>query len=278
MNSEAFHARHAGLFVPGNLEDKTVFITGAGSVGSQIALGLVRAGVLRFRIVDFDVVSASNICRTAYRERDIGRFKVDALRDVLREVRSDVDVVSVSLNVSNLDDDDLRTWIETSDLTIAATDHPPTQSRLGALSYGVKPALYCGIYARGEGGEVLFTLPEETPCYHCILGGIRGDAGPDRGKLDYGLTTGQLAAEPALGTDILHVTACATKIALALLLRGTGSEVEKAVDPSRSLLFVGNSVSWIWREPFETLWARAERKPDCLCRGGELQLGGGDAP
>lgn len=261
-----FHARHIGLFEPRYLEQKSVLLVGAGSVGSQLAVGLRRAGVRRFRIVDFDAVSATNLCRTTYRERDVARPKVDALADVLTEVRSDVQVDAVNQSLSEVDDDGLTAWIDEADLIVGATDHPPTQARLAAMSYAKKPALFAGVYAKGEGGEVLYTLPNETPCYHCVLGGIRSEHQPNRGQLDYGLATGQLASEPALGADILHVTVCATKIALALLLRGTRSEVEKILDPSRSVLFVGNAASWIWKEPFETVWARAERRAACICR------------
>lgn len=261
-----FHARHQGLFDPAVLESKSALIVGAGSVGSHLALLLVRAGVRRLRIVDFDRVSESNICRTAYRERDIGKPKVQALADLLREVRPDLEIATVDQSLSSIHDGELEGWIAKADLIAGTTDHPPTQGRLGTLSYGSKPALFAGVYAKGEGGEVICTLPNVTPCYHCILGSVRGEAGPNRGKTDYGLTTGQLAAEPALGCDILHVTVCAAKLALALLLHGTGSTVEQCFDPTRSVLFVGNAASWIWRESFETVWAKAERRNQCVCR------------
>lgn len=261
-----FHDRHAGLFAPADLESKRVLIVGAGSVGSQLAVSLARAGVKKFWLIDFDWVSETNLCRTAYREQDVGRFKVHALGDVLRSVRRDIQVGTDTRSLVGVDDDELAEWIRGADLVVGATDHPPTQGRLAALSYATRPALFSGVYAKGEGGEVLYTLPEVTPCYWCVLGSIRGEHAPDRGRLDYGLAPGQLAAEPALGVDILHVTVCAAKVALALLLRGTGTEVEKVIDPARSVLFVGNVASWIWREPFETVWARAERREQCVCR------------
>jgi molybdopterin/thiamine biosynthesis adenylyltransferase len=264
--TETFHARHAALFESKHIDEKSVLIIGAGSVGSQLAVGLGRAGIRHFRIVDFDTVSLTNLCRTVYRERDVGKPKVDALRDILTEIRKNIRVDALNLSLSDVYDEQLLQWIEESDLVVGVTDHPPTQGRLAALSYPLRSAVFSGVYAKGEGGEVLFTLPNETPCYHCVLGSIRGEHQPDRGKLDYGLTTGQLASEPALGADILHVTVCATKVALALLLRGTQSEVEKILDPARSVLFVGNTRSWIWNESFETVWARAERRTNCICR------------
>jgi molybdopterin/thiamine biosynthesis adenylyltransferase len=263
---EAFHARHQGLFDPAALESKNVFIAGAGSMGSFAAELLVRAGVRRLMVADCDTVSEANLCRTVFDHVDIGRSKVEALASHLRAIRGGLDIDARHVNLRAISDDDLGSWLAGSHLVIAATDHPPTQARLSALSYHRVPTVFPGAYARGTGGEVIWTLPEETPCYLCILGALLASQAPPRGQMNYGLASGQLAAEPALGIDVLHVTLCASKIALALLLRETNSAAARILDPGRTVLFVGNSVDWVWREPFETIWARAERRPDCVCR------------
>ncbi len=263
---DQFHDRHEGLFDPTILERKRVLIVGAGSVGAMLAMLLVRSGVRDLTVFDFDTVSPSNLCRTLYRHDDIGRPKVEALEELLGEVRSEVKVDAQNVDLRDLDDDALVKRIGDADLVVAVTDHPPTQLRLGVLSYHRKPAVFSGIYARGTGGEVLFTIPNETPCYSCVMGSVRGGNGPDRGRTEYGIETGQLASEPALGIDIAHVTTCAAKIALGLLLKDTGASVANVIDPKRSVLFVGNSVDWIWKSPLENLWARADRRDDCVCR------------
>lgn len=266
MHSTDFHARHEGLLDPALLGKKRVLIVGCGSVGSYLALLLARSGVGTLALRDHDHVSVTNLCRTTYAERDVGRPKVDALREQLRAVRGDLEVDARPVDLRDVDDDEVRTWIDESDLLIAVTDHPPTQARLAALSYHQVPGVFAGVYERGMGGEVIWTAPEETPCYSCVLGAIRDSAAPSRGQSDYGIATGQLASEPALGTDILHVTVCAAKIALALLLRGSDAPAAQVLDPSRSVLFVGNTTGWIWREPLETVWARATRRERCICR------------
>jgi hypothetical protein len=261
-----FHARHVGLFDPETLQGRRVLLVGCGSIGSELARLLARSGVSRYILFDPDTVSVANLCRTAYLERDVGIPKVEALGRALADVREGVEIEAHAARLDVLNDDDVVGLIEACDLVVAATDHPPTQSRLAALSYHRRPTVFPGVYAKGIGGEVLWTLPDETPCYSCVLGSLRGAATPARGRTDYGLATGELAAEPALGIDILHVTVCAAKIALALLLRGSGCSVERIVDPAHSVLFIGNAVDWIWKEPFETVWARAARRDACVCR------------
>ncbi len=279
-----FHSRHRSLFDPAVLETKRVLLVGAGSVGSALAMLLVRSGVEHVTIFDPDVVSASNLCRTVYVAADVGAPKVHVLAKHLRAIRESVDIDARDESLVDVDDDALSAEIERSDLVVATTDHPPTQARLGALSYHRKPAVFAGVYAEGVGGEVLWTRPDETPCYACVLGAVRGANAPPRGKTDYGVATGQLAAEPALGVDILAVTVRATKIGLALLLAPHDARFAEFVDPTRSVLLVGNRAGWIWREPFETVWARAVRKDDCVCHlapgasTADLDLDTGDEP
>ncbi len=269
-----FHARHAGVFDPAILEGKCVLFVGCGSVGSYAAALLARSGVRKFRLVDPDCVSAANLSRTTFVARDIGTPKVAALARHLTSICGDLEIDDRAADLRASPDEEIETWIGDADLVFAATDHPPTQARLAALSYHRVPALFAGVYALGLGGEVLWTYPDLTPCYACVLGSVRGANAPPRGHTDYGRATGQLAGEPALGIDILHVTVCAAKIAMALLLNGGGDRLTQILDPSRSVLFVGNEVGWIWREPFETVWAHAARRASCVCR---LAAGGSTA-
>lgn len=68
------------------LRESTVGIAGAGGLGSAVAISLARAGVGRLVIADFDRVEPSNLNRQQYAVRQIGRRKVDALRENLRAI------------------------------------------------------------------------------------------------------------------------------------------------------------------------------------------------
>jgi len=60
-----------------------VGIAGAGGLGSNVAMLLVRSGVRRLLVVDHDRVDASNLNRQCYWPEDVGRLKVEALRERL---------------------------------------------------------------------------------------------------------------------------------------------------------------------------------------------------
>jgi len=72
-----------------------VGIAGAGGLGSNVAMLLVRSGVRCLRIVDHDRVEPSNLNRQCYWPEDVGRPKVEALRDRLLALEPEL-----QLNVS----------------------------------------------------------------------------------------------------------------------------------------------------------------------------------
>ena len=68
------------------LSQKTIGIAGAGGLGSNCAVSLLRSGVGKLIIADFDVVSDANLNRQFYFHDQIGERKVDALRDNLLRI------------------------------------------------------------------------------------------------------------------------------------------------------------------------------------------------
>ena len=68
------------------LRADTVGIAGAGGLGSNVAVSLARAGVGRLIIADFDKIEPSNLNRQQYFVKQIGRRKVEALRENLKKI------------------------------------------------------------------------------------------------------------------------------------------------------------------------------------------------
>jgi sulfur carrier protein ThiS adenylyltransferase len=65
------------------LRQSAVGIAGAGGLGSNVAISLARAGVGRLVIADFDTLEPSNLNRQQYFIDQIGRLKVEALKETL---------------------------------------------------------------------------------------------------------------------------------------------------------------------------------------------------
>ncbi|MDO8536254.1 MAG: sulfur carrier protein ThiS adenylyltransferase ThiF [Candidatus Omnitrophota bacterium] len=67
-------------------------IAGAGGLGSNCALNLVRVGFEKFTIADFDCVDASNLDRQFYFLDQVGMYKVEALKTNLRRINPGLDL------------------------------------------------------------------------------------------------------------------------------------------------------------------------------------------
>lgn len=81
--SEIF-IRQKDFFLPSQAEEAPVTVVGAGGIGSWTALILAKLGITRLSVYDSDSVEWHNVPSQFYRAADVGKPKVNALRDALR--------------------------------------------------------------------------------------------------------------------------------------------------------------------------------------------------
>lgn len=94
-------------------------IAGAGGLGSNLAMMLARTGFRNLKIADFDTVDPSNLNRQFYFQRDIGKKKVDALKDNLLLINPDITVETFS---QKLVESNIRDVFEDCDIVAEAFD------------------------------------------------------------------------------------------------------------------------------------------------------------
>lgn len=70
--------------------NERIHIIGCGAIGSTLAENLVRYGLRKITLYDFDDVCAHNVANQMYGEADIGRLKVDALKDALLRINPEL--------------------------------------------------------------------------------------------------------------------------------------------------------------------------------------------
>ncbi len=88
------------------LKNKSVILVGVGGVGGYVATMLVRAGVGKIKLVDFDKVSSSNINRQVVANVDtIGKSKVEVLKEMLLKINPDLqcEIEDVKLTADNVE-------------------------------------------------------------------------------------------------------------------------------------------------------------------------------
>lgn len=136
------------------LEHAVVGIAGAGGLGSNCALHLVRAGVRRFVICDFDVVSAANLNRQFYFRDQIGQKKIVALAANLRRIEPDLDLDLRDIRVDAAHAADV---FRTCDIVVEAFDTTDAKmALLGALLPRERPIVAAsGIAGWGRSGDLI---------------------------------------------------------------------------------------------------------------------------
>lgn len=68
-----------------------IHIVGCGSVGATVAENLARCGITKLTLWDFDVVEPKNLANQIFRVKDIGKLKVEALRDILMDINPEIE-------------------------------------------------------------------------------------------------------------------------------------------------------------------------------------------
>ncbi len=149
------------------LRHACVGIVGAGGLGSVAAELLVRAGVGRIVIMDYDLVELSNLQRQSlYTERDVGKPKALAAKERLaaidRGIRVDASVRQLNLTTLALLDD--------ADLVLDCTDNLQTRSLLNEWCMKTKrPFIYTGAVETRGMLYVVDPAEQGRACFNCIF-------------------------------------------------------------------------------------------------------------
>ena len=81
--------KHFEFFDPTNITDE-IHIIGCGAIGSTAAELLTRLGFPKLHLYDFDTVSDHNITNQMFRMKDIGKTKIEALSEILKDINPDI--------------------------------------------------------------------------------------------------------------------------------------------------------------------------------------------
>ena len=109
------------------IEKTRIGIAGAGGLGSNCAVCLVRVGFKLLTIADFDVVDASNLDRQFYFEDQIGMEKVEALRTNLLRINPCLELQMLPVK---LGPDNIRGLFRDCDIVVECLDRAEAKSML----------------------------------------------------------------------------------------------------------------------------------------------------
>ena len=94
-------------------------ILGAGGIGSNVAVNLVRSGITNFKIADFDRVELSNLNRQFYFYDQIGKPKVQGLKENLEKIDPSVEIEIIDKKIEK---DNIKELFSDCDILVEAFD------------------------------------------------------------------------------------------------------------------------------------------------------------
>ncbi len=250
------------------LAEKTVSVVGLGGA-ADIALDLLKSGVTKFRLFDFDVLESGNLVRHACGSRYVGMNKAEAAKSLLEEYcgHSLPDAVAVSKDVFS-PESGFEDAVRESDLVIVGTDTDASRAYANDVSVETgTPAIYASMFELGCGGEVFAYRPSGC-CYGCLMlhqerheflekyqkTSRKPDCSSSRDVLSM----------PGIGIDQRFLSAIASRLSLETLLEGTNHSLPKI--GSNWIVFSVSGISEILETPLSSLRFDMDPHPQCRCR------------
>lgn len=191
------------------LKSSRVLIVGVGGLGCPVSQILARAGVGSMHLIDFDVVSRSNLQRqTLFRESDIGQPKVVVAS---RALAMHNEFINISHQDVELGADNITAIIGGSgaDLVIDCTDNFTSRYLINQTCRTLGLPLLSNS-AIGEVGQIAL-FDKQTGCYECLFG---------QDKDDNSSITQNCATSGVLSSTVSIIGSMSAQIALDYLGRG----------------------------------------------------------
>ncbi len=151
------------------IKKATVFIAGAGGLGSPVAVYLAAAGVGTLRICDYGEPELSNLNRQIlHTDCDIGINKAISAETSIRLLNPNVRVEPITERIT---EETVESIVGNSDIIVDCLDNFEARHILNEFAVKKKlPFIHAGIH--GLSGQVTFIYSPETPCLRCVFPGV----------------------------------------------------------------------------------------------------------
>lgn len=240
-------SRNSGLLESASMLDCCAVLIGCGSVGSFAAMELARSGVGRFVLCDTDTLEIHNICRHQCGFDDLGRYKVDAVRDKILRINPRATVVTFRSVIQRVPEEELLPYLGRKTVIIGGGDNRASADWACKLAIRTDSAFVAaGCWTRAFAGEIFYWASGlGLSCYSCALGGLIDDERPESHAAYFGSEEEQesLAFEPGIAADIDFVTVIALKVALDLINRDNPDYTPRVIHYLRQYTWVCNTNS-----------------------------------
>lgn len=139
-----------------------VLAVGLGAIGSQAAVLMAQAGIKSLKLVDPDRLRPGNVMRHAASLKEVGRYKVEAVKDLLISFNPYINVSVIPQRYDSAYTDDVDFITST-----VADDTVDLEVNRDAVQKGI-PAVYGRTNNTSCSGRVIRVVPRRDACLKCL--------------------------------------------------------------------------------------------------------------
>jgi len=159
--------KNIGILGQKKILTSKVLIVGVGGLGSQAAEFLVRSGIGKLGIVDYDKVNLSNLHRQSlYETSHVGKSKVQVVKKILNRINLNTKVQTYGLKLNN---NNFKKIIKKYDYIVDGSDNFKTKFLLNDFCLKYKKFLVTGAISKFDGHIFTFNFKnKKLPCLRCF--------------------------------------------------------------------------------------------------------------
>ena len=174
-------ARRHGREVQERIGRAVVGIMGLGGLGSSVAVALVRIGIGKLLLADYDAVELSNLNRQYYFADQIGLPKTVALRDTLLRINPHVCLETIH---ERLTEERIPLLFQGVDVLVECFDDPVMKpAALRAALTGLKGVAYVGASGMAGFGDNNRIVTRRLYPRVYLVGDEESEIGPNQGLM-----------------------------------------------------------------------------------------------
>lgn len=233
------------------LKSCKVILLGLGSLGSNIALNLVKTGIRNFSLYDHDVFEPENIARHIGGVEDLGFYKVNVIKKYLLNINPESKVKTFPFNpVDGENNKKFRNQLSNADMTIVSTGSYESEMFVNEITTKRRKnkVIYCYSDEYVNQGAFLFYDPPNGPCYECLQSNMEIKpeldiiTRSDRSRDVPGRSYYESPGIPGISIDVDFISLLVSKFIVTILSREISDFYERySIFPENRYFFTWNN-------------------------------------
>ena len=183
------------------IREYTAIIVGIGGIGSVTAEMLVRCGVGKLILFDYDKIEKANMNRLFYTPEQVGMTKVEAAKETLNKINKDTEIEIHSYNITTSENYDKFLDViqhgginnKQVNIILSCVDNYSARMTINKACNKLNQIwMESGVSENAMSGHIQFIIPGETACFSCAPPLVVAEEGNEKTIKREGVCTASL--------------------------------------------------------------------------------------